>query len=75
MKYQKAGSPKYYMNSASPWIENWKLIAKKKKFQIRFNPIVTGDRLWARAWFSLSCLITLSIVKKETMITIVVMNE
>ena len=51
------------------------MIAKKKKFQIKFNPIVTGDRLWARAWFSLTCLMTLSIVKKDTIITIVVMNE
>ena len=45
MKYQKAGRPRYCMNSPSPWIENWKLMAKKKKFQIKFRPIETGDRL------------------------------
>ncbi len=51
------------------------MIAKKKKFQIRFNPIVTGDKLWASAWFSFTYLMTLSIVKKDTMITMVVMKE
>jgi len=45
MKYQKAGKPKYCINSPSPWIENWKLTAKKKKFQIKLTPIDIGEIL------------------------------
>lgn len=45
MKYQKAGRPRYYMNSPSPWMENWKLMAKKKKFHTRLMPMVIGEIL------------------------------
>jgi len=51
------------------------LIAKKKKFQMRLRPIETGEMLYARAWFSVTCLITLSMVRNESTITAVVMSE
>lgn len=50
-------------------------MAKKKKFQTRLMAIEIGEMLAANEWFSLTCLITVSIVKKEMMITIVVRKE
>ena len=37
------------MYSDSPWIENWKFMAKKKKFQMRLSPMEIGEMLYARA--------------------------
>lgn len=75
MKYQKAGRPRYYMNSPSPCIENWKLIAKKKKFQTKLSPTVSGERLLAITISSLTCFMTPNMVKKERMITMVARKE
>jgi hypothetical protein len=39
-----------------------------------FNPIEIGDRLYAKAWFSATCLITFRILKKDVMTAIVVIK-
>lgn len=44
-KYPYAGRYRSCKNSAPPSIENWKCIAKKKKFQMRLRPMVTGEML------------------------------
>ena len=50
-------------------------MAKKKKFHTRLMAIEIGEMLAASEWFSLTYLITVSIVKNEMMITMVVRNE
>ena len=50
-------------------------MAKKTKFQMRLIPIDIGEMLEANAWFSVTYLITPSIVKNDRIITIVVMKE
>ena len=49
-------------------------MAKKTKFQMRLRPIETGEMLYASAWFSLTFLITLSMVRNERIITTLVIR-
>ena len=42
---------------------------------MRLMPIMTGEILYANAWFSLTCLIVLNIVRKARIVITLVRNE